>query len=291
MRRRLVAVLSIFALAAPAASCGSTPEPASAPPATTRLVSTEWSLDFSDSPAAAFGTLDEADVLDLLGAHESAFVTGESELSVEAGQYLTVRYAPTAEGSDRVQWAIPVGPTDDLWLSYRFRVAPNWEARRGGKLPGLASYPPTSGGANDSLHWSARMMWRPVDDDRSDPSPEGYLSLYAYHADNAGTGDFADLPLSAQIQPGTWHRIVQHIWMNTTPSSHDGGAEVWFDGAKLLERSDYRWSSEPATHAVGCLFFSTFYGGNSPDYAPRSTTFVDFDDFVVTAVPIDTSGS
>ena len=96
---RFVAGVSVLALTAVVTSCGG---------ATSDPISTEWSLDFSDSPAVAFGTLDDAAVLELVGATDSPYITSESEMSVNAGDYLTVRYAPTPEGSARVQW--PIAP-------------------------------------------------------------------------------------------------------------------------------------------------------------------------------------
>lgn len=52
-------------------------------------------------------------------------------------------------------------------------------------------------------------------------------------------------PLLTVLQPGRWYTIEVLVTLNSSPSSYDGIARVWIDGAMLYERTNLRWS-DPA---------------------------------------------
>ena len=200
-------------------------------------------------------------------AENRVSVLGEAEAAA-----LRVWYPAAAAGAQRsgAQWQLRFDDREAIYISYRVRFDDGFDFVRGGKLPGPAGGTANTGGVppDGSDGWSARMMWR----------EHGCAVFYAYHPDQPG--DFGeDLPWNVEFEPGTWHRIEQVIVMNT-PGRNDGVALGWLDGALALERRDLRYRDAPGL-AIDMLYFSTFFGGNDPSWAPAADQFVDFDDFVV----------
>jgi hypothetical protein len=191
------------------------------------------------------------------------------------GQVLRVSYPQGAVGGrvGGVQFLVPLAPAPEYWLSYYVLFEDGFDFRRGGKLPGL-----TSGGSvyTGGTHpeqgegWSARYMWK----QGGDPI------VYLYYVDMPGRWG-ENLALGdAKFVPGRWHHLVQHIRVNT-PDGADGLLEVWFDGEKVLERTDLRLRIGRQGE-IDSFFFSTFHGGNTPDYAPRVDSAARFDGFSIT---------
>mmetsp|Transcript_118361 Transcript_118361/g.221165 ORF Transcript_118361/g.221165 Transcript_118361/m.221165 type:complete len:126 (+) Transcript_118361:1-378(+) len=123
------------------------------------------------------------------------------------------------------------------------------------------------------------MMWR----------TDGKVVQYVYHPDQKGkSGD--DLPWEfgalgqRQFLPGTWHQVEHCIIMNT-PGQKDGKIEGWFDGNLALRQEGLRFR-DVDTLAIDALYFSTFFGGSSPDWAATKDERVVFDEFVVSTLPI-----
>jgi len=163
---------------------------------------------------------------------------------------------------------------DACELTYRFRLAPDFEWTRGGKLPGLTSSGSdfTGGTKADGTGWSARYMWR----------PEGRCVVYLYHLDQPK--DYGeDLTLeSVTLKTGVWHTIRQEIQINTG-SKADGVLKVWLDDQLVLERKDLRLRKAPDGR-IDHFYFSTFYGGSTKSYAPEKTQQIWFDDFVIRSI-------
>ena len=170
------------------------------------------------------------------------------------------------------QFEVSLPARDEYWLDYFVIFRPAFDFRKGGKLPGLCGgHPIASGGApTGGKAWTARHMWK----------EEGKLVVYLYDADKTqkyGRG----IPLGVKFTPGQWHRITQHIKVNTG-SNHDGWIEEWFDLKPVLERKDIRFRDAPDA-PVEFFFFSTFHGGNTADWAPQNDSYACFDDFLITA--------
>lgn len=199
----------------------------------------------------------------------------------ERGRVLRIAYpaGSVGPGEGGGQFLVPLPLSEELWLSYRLKFGEDFDFRRGGKLPGL-----TGGGSRytggripkEGDGWSARYMWR----------PGGRIGVYAYYVDMPGPwGQMFGLDEAATLVPGKWHRITQHIRVNT-PGRADGVLEVWFDGKKVLSRSNIRWRVGEKGR-VDSLYFSTFHGGNTRDWAPRVDCFAFFDDFSISQDPPD----
>ena len=175
------------------------------------------------------------------------------------------------------QFLQAIVPAKELWLSYQVKFAENFDFRLGGKLPGL-----TSGGAKYSggtipklgQGWSARYMWR----------KNGEAIIYLYHMKMPGSWG-EDLALEgARFKPGQWHTLVQHIRVNEMNKA-DGVLEVWVDGKKRLSRSDIEFRGQPQA-LIDSFYFSTFHGGNTPEWAPKQDTTAYFDNFIISTAPL-----
>ncbi|HEY8430721.1 MAG TPA: hypothetical protein VIL20_20220 [Sandaracinaceae bacterium] len=177
---------------------------------------------------------------------------------------------------DRVSPAI--APREAAYVRYFVRFDPDFDFRRGGKLPGLVGGEANTGGRrpDGTDGWSARIMWR----------PNGRIVQYVYHPDQP-TDDGEDFPWDAQCQryfePGRWHCVETYVQMNTvTPSGglHDGVVRSWLDGELALDRTDVRFR-DVEDLAIDALYFSTFFGGGDASWAPLTDQHATFDGFVV----------
>lgn len=213
-----------------------------------------------------------------VGLHDRAEIVPDG--SVERGRVLRIAYPKGAvgprEGGGQFEVSLP--PSAELWLSYQVKFGAGFDFRLGGKLPGLTS----GGGKFTGGHrpekgegWSARYMWR----------ARGEAVVYFYHVGMKGKwGD--DLSLGGvRFQPGVWHRITQRIRVNA-PELADGKLEVWIDGKKVLSRGDVRFRIGDRG-LIDTLYFSTFHGGSSKEWGPAGDCFAYFDDFVVSATPLE----
>lgn len=156
-------------------------------------------------------------------------------------------------------------PRDEYYLDYYIKFDETFDFQLGGKLPGLSGGESNSGGDKPSGDgWSARYMWR----------QGGEAIVYLYHMDQSATfGD--DLYLNRQFVPGQWHRLTQRVKVNTD-NNNDGELQVWFDGELVLLRTNIRYRNNnqaPVDH----FFFSTFHGGNTPEWEPDVTSYAYYD--------------
>lgn len=161
-------------------------------------------------------------------------------------------------------------------LIYRFKFEEGFEFGLGGKLPGLV------GGENASASggnhpdgtngWTTRYMFQ----------PQGEAILYPYLPPLPGSpygkskwGDNLKLQRPdgspVRFEPGRWHTIAQLIEINT-PGVNNGKMRVWLDGELVLSRDDvgFRTEDELEQSGAGAIYFSAFFGGNTPDWSsPR----------------------
>lgn len=185
---------------------------------------------------------------------------------------LRVDYPAGAWGSRdsgaQMMFAIPA--TQSAVCEYRVRFAKGFDFVRGGKLPGLAGGEATSGKERPTGDgWTARLMWR----------RNGEAVLYLYHMDQPRRyGE--DFSLHHRFIPGRWHRVRQRVTVNDGDRTN-GRIQVWFDGHLVRDEKSLRLrSGEKAP--VDRFYFSTFFGGSGPEWAPTTRQTVDFSPIVVT---------
>ncbi len=250
-----------------------------APPAPSGAFS--WSTSFDGQGAADFGSVGKSGIAAALG-RSVRYAVGMEDVgmrTVGGSSCLSFRYVPASNGSRRIEFPMPVGPADDLWLSYDLWLDEGWEPVRGGKLPGLAGGTSASGGngGDGVVGFSARLMW----------GSDNALSVYAYYPDRPGTyGEWIGLGGGSTMSTGRWITITQHLWMNSAPDVADGGVQMFVNGAKLLDRGNMRWRATMGLN-IDTLYFSTFYGGNDPSWAPVGTNSACIDNVRVSTSPLN----
>lgn len=162
-------------------------------------------------------------------------------------------------------------------LSFWVFFDDNFQWVKGGKLHGLGSlFPVTGGDSRNSSNWSARIMF----------NHEGRISAYIYDQDPAkkwGTAYHAQQPV---LSTGVWHQIELCVNLNTPTSS--GEVNVIVDGSKVIDVSGITFRTNyDQDSLVNSFLFSTFHGGNTPAWAPKdelgdyTTVQAYFDDFEV----------
>ena len=82
-----------------------------------------------------------------------------------------------------------------------------------------------------------------------------------------------------------WQTITQRIRLNS-PGKRDGIYSVWLDGKQVTHRQDMEWRHGDKGQ-IDSFYFSTYYGGNTPDWAPRWNNYIDFDDIRLSHAPLD----
>ena len=98
-----------------------------------------------------------------------------------------------------------------------------------------------------------------------------------FHYQSGGT--------NVAVSDGEWHTVQHRLVMNT-PGASDGVLQGWLDGELMLDLHDFEYRLQGASFAIEGLYFSTFYGGSSPEWAPSSDQTIDYDDFVIAEDPI-----
>lgn len=159
--------------------------------------------------------------------------------------------------------------------SIQFEEGFDWQ--RGGKLPGLSSRGSQWSGGNvprSGEGYSARYMWR----------DNGRAVLYLYHVDQKSSfGDEIDLDFS--FETGKEYTLTQRIARNTG-DENNGVLDVWVsvDGSahqNVLNKTDVRFGLGDGGY-TDSLYFSTYFGGADSSWAPDTTSYVTFDNLIVT---------
>lgn len=229
------------------------------------------SADFDDAPYQGFGQVSDADMSHQFGGLDTSCYS-EGELALDQGS-MRVRFRPSSEGSARSYCRVTLPPGfDELWLQYRVLPESGWTPVRGGKMAGLAGGAVNTGGSppRDGEGFSARNMWR----------TGGNLVQYVYHQEQPGIygEDFAyDSPA---LEVGTWATIVHQIRLNSLDMA-DGSITTWVDGRPALHRDGLVLRGRGQRWTIDTLLIGGFYGGSDSSWAPPHTTYMRYDDVVV----------
>ena len=168
-------------------------------------------------------------------------------------------------------------------LDYEVYIPSNFDWRKGGKLPGLYGGNKECSGSkvlpNGQNCFSTRLMWR----------EGGIGEVYMYIPFKENTDSFCKqcaYPVadkcsalsgaeycawgrgSFRFKAGSWNRVRQTITLNT-PGKQDGKFELFINGNKVASHSNVVYRTTASMTLSGMLF-STFFGGDSSSYAPRS---------------------
>lgn len=158
------------------------------------------------------------------------------------------------------------GALDEAYLRYWLRFPADFDFVKGGKLPGLWGGSEVSGGEepDGTNGFSTRLMWR----------EDGEGELYLYAPGETGTS----LGRGAWTWPrGRWVCVEEHVVLND-PKQEDGAVTVWVDGSEVLSESGMQYRTVKDLRIEG-IFFSTFFGGADPSWAPSRDQHADFAGF------------
>ncbi len=198
---------------------------------------------------------------------------------------LQIKYPKGKVGQEEdgggVQWRFRFDESfDKCTVEYKVLFPLGFDFVKGGKLPGLSGGTSPGGGkkSDGSDGFSARIMWR----------EQGQIFKYMYWMERAPEKRWGDDLAWVDINgnnkplhfiPGQWHTLKTEIVMNT-PGLRDGKITSWFDGKlALLQQGAFR--AEGATFRIDNFNFTTFFGGNTPDWAPIKDEVVYFSDFSI----------
>jgi hypothetical protein len=152
-------------------------------------------------------------------------------------------------------------------LTYEVAFDKGFDFVKGGKLPGLSGGNAPSGGADTSLGFSTRYMWR----------TGGAGEVYAYVPDKSGKYGASVGRGAWTFVPGQWQLLEQEVVVNHI-GQNDGVLRVWVDGRLLINRTDMLYRVNSNVLVTG-LMFSTFFGGHDPSWASPKMQKAFFRDF------------
>lgn len=165
------------------------------------------------------------------------------------------------------------GSQDSACLRYSVYFPSDFDFVRGGKLPGLfGGDRPPSGGARPKGDdgFTLRLMWR----------KGGLGELYGYfpnmEPDSEQGGDQIGTGLWT-FERGAWTDIEIEAQLNDAGASN-GTTRIWINEAPVLTVRNIRFR-ETEGLGIGGLAFSTFFGGQSAQFAPSKDQRIYFKDF------------
>jgi hypothetical protein len=179
------------------------------------------------------------------------------------------------------QWKVNLTNShEELYCSYDVKFQSGFEFNNGGKLPGLAGGTANSGGEVPTGYdgWSARMMWR----------TNSAMIFYVYHVGQADT--YGDLlwwksnGLKETFVPGQWYHLAHRVVLNTV-GKKNGILEGWVNGTNVYSITNIEFRKTNALK-INIFYFSTFFGGNSPDWGSPKKQYSYFDNFVISTRPL-----
>ncbi|MDX1472798.1 MAG: cellulose binding domain-containing protein [Reinekea sp.] len=189
------------------------------------------------------------------------------------GQCLQVTYVPQDNGSDRLQTKVSIPGGEHYSLVYDIMFEDGFEFVRGGKLPGLSPSVHTTGCSPAIPNgWSVRPMWR----------PNGSAQAYYYGQERIERCGDGERSFEGAFVVGQWQQIALEVKLNSGLNTFDGKVELKVDGQVVsrAENINLRGAFDSATK-INNFFFSTFYGGADPSWAPSKTTYIRYDNIKV----------
>lgn len=214
---------------------------------------TEASFEDFDGPLGALGQqVVRHPLVELAGGEGVGGTTG-----------IKVDYQGFAQGSRRVLARLSLAkPAVEYALEFAVRFCPGFDFAKGGKLHGLGPQAPVTGGrVLTPAGWSARLMFR----------ANGGLMTYVYHQDQPRRFGAVKVAKDFRFEPGVYHRVRMHVRVNEPPSASNGFVWVSVDGRKLIEHKGLRFRGVAGEDGlIQTFLFSTFHGGSSPEWAPRT---------------------
>ena len=251
-------------------------------PSTTTLAPRSSPLLVATFNSTDTGPYTSSDIRSDFGSVDFAATERVSVESEGGNNFLRVDYprggvGPAEGGAQfRTDFSASIGEHEELYLAYDVRFEEGFDFRLGGKLPGFGAGWATGGGRQPDGHngFSTRMMW----------VEQGSAVSYVYHPDQPSKYGERFNWQGASFTPGQWTTVETRVRLNT-PGQNDGIIEGWVDGQLVLRETGMRFRDTSDIKIEG-LLFSTFFGGNTSDWAPSRDETIDFDNFIISQGPI-----
>jgi hypothetical protein len=197
----------------------------------------------------------------VLDAHRLLAVVAGAGVDGSAG--LRADYVGDLRGSLRIAVRFPLPrAVEEASLCYDVRFEHGFDFVRGGKLHGLGpagAATPLEGDVPGG--YAARVNF----------GVRGAIRSHVFTPDKAGRFGISKAAPSFRFQPGRFHAVTLHVKLNQPVGESNGIAKVHVDGLPLIQQGDLKFRFDEApTSLLGELLFSTFHGGNSPEWAPKN---------------------
>lgn len=168
---------------------------------------------------------------------------------------------------------------NSMILEYKIYFPNNFDFVKGGKLPGLY------GGNNDygcsgcehsNKCFSARLMWR--------KNGNGEVYLYSPNQKDLKVKNYNDgscgLSLGRnnfKFYKNKWINIKEQVLLNNL-NNDNGVIKLWINNKLYIENNHIKFQTSNIKNESG-IFFSTFFGGSTKDWAPKKDMFILFSKF------------
>lgn len=236
-------------------------------------------LNFGDK-AIGFGSLKDDDWRNWMPGFR--FAIGEEFLSVEVDEdgnsNLRHKYVPWERGTERVVMGADLPKYTTYRITEKVFFEPGWEwggdTYEGGKLAfGFGGGATPSGGIIDPAGFTARIMWRGNYLGGGEYDGTGRFVVYSYAADRPErVGE--DIFFDNYIVPiGEWIQITYEVKANSSINKSDGHVRTWVNGELMLDNKNMGWQLAGDKPGIDTFYYSSFYGGSNPGWAPSKPTY------------------
>ncbi|ESO97123.1 hypothetical protein LOTGIDRAFT_143466, partial [Lottia gigantea] len=204
------------------------------------------------------------------------------KIFIEKGHYIKIRGHRGAQFYTNL-----VSPMDSMTLSYDVYFEKGMDFVIGGKLPGMyGGATNCTGGRHSDACLTTRFMWRQAGEGELYaymPPPEDQVKNFCdsnniicdpVYGISVGNGTWS-------FKTGRWENIAQHIHLNK-PGHKDGYAIIWYNGKKVYEIHNVNFRNHDNIKMQG-LFFSVFFGGGQPIWAPTGDSNIYFKNFILSS--------
>jgi hypothetical protein len=182
---------------------------------------------------------------------------------VGGGAGLRATYSGDPRGSLRIALRSPLPqPVEEASLCYDVRFERGFDFVRGGKLHGLG---PAGGSGLAEREapggYAARVNF----------GLQGTIRSHLFTPGREGRFGISKASPLFRFQPGRYHAVTLHVKLNQPAGEANGLVRIHVDGMLLIEHSGLRFRTDEAPSTLlGAFLFSTFHGGNSPEWAPKN---------------------
>ncbi len=223
---------------------------------------------------------------DNINSNEFKAILGLKNVEMDKGKGINestaikVSYVGFNKGSERIVNSIKLPESySEATLNYAVNFDEDFQFPRGGKLHGLGPINKITGGrAIEKDGWSARICFK----------KKGFITSYVYHQNMKGKYGDGKSSKNFYFKKGKYYQIAIYVKINTPASAANGEVSVYVNGEKVSSYKGLQLRAvDKKDSEINNFLFSTFHGGNTPDFAPKdkngnyTTVYAWFDNFEI----------